>query len=58
MINQPVRGAIHMVLVDCPLCDRPADYLEPEGTLDCPSCGVRLALAEEAGERASLPSAA
>ncbi len=58
MNNQPVPEASHMVLVDCPLCDQPVEYSESEGSLDCPGCGVRLALADEARERASLPTAA
>ena len=36
-----------MLLVDCPLCDRPASFDTAAGALDCPDCLVRLALAED-----------
>jgi hypothetical protein len=35
-----------MLLVDCPLCDRPAPLdATGSGDLDCDACGVRLELA-------------
>jgi hypothetical protein len=37
-----------MLLVDCPLCDRPAPLDATTGDLDCDACGVRLELAPDA----------
>ncbi len=37
-----------MLLVDCPLCDRPTSFDTAAGALDCPDCLVRLALADDA----------
>lgn len=45
-----------MLLVDCPLCDRPASFDTDAGELDCPECHVRLALADD--PTMDLPAAA
>ena len=36
-----------MLLVDCPLCDRPATFDTATAELDCPDCRVRPALADD-----------
>jgi ribosomal protein S27E len=46
-----------MLLVDCPLCDRPAPFDAPAGELDCEACGVRLDVASDDAV-AELPLAA
>ena len=36
-----------MLLVDCPLCDRPAPLDADTGSLTCDACGVHVELAPE-----------
>lgn len=36
-----------MLLVDCPLCDRPAPLDAVTGALSCDACGVHVELAPE-----------
>jgi hypothetical protein len=45
-----------MLIVDCPLCERPAPFEAEEDALDCDGCGVRLQLA--AADPVGLPVAA
>jgi hypothetical protein len=59
-----MRGVMHpiplethlMLIVDCPLCERPAPFNAEEDALECDTCGVRLELA--AAETIALPVAA
>ena len=45
-----------MLIVDCPLCERPAPFDAEEDALECDACGVRLELA--ASDPVALPIAA
>ena len=59
-----MRGVMHpislethpMLIVDCPLCERPAPFDAEEDALECSVCGVRLEIA--ASEPVALPVAA
>ena len=45
-----------MLIVDCPLCERPAPFDAEEEALECDACGVRLELATS--DVVALPVAA
>ena len=45
-----------MVIVDCPLCERPAPFDAEEDALECDVCGIRLELATS--DPVALPAAA
>ena len=45
-----------MLLVDCPLCDRPSPFDMGDATLDCDACGVVLEVTDP--EPVALPIAA
>ena len=45
-----------MLIVDCPLCERPAPFDAEEDALECGACGVRLEIADP--DPISLPAAA
>jgi len=45
-----------MLIVDCPLCERPAPCDSEADALECDACGVRLELA--AADPVALPAAA
>jgi uncharacterized Zn finger protein (UPF0148 family) len=42
-----IRRPTTMLLVDCPLCDRPAPLDAVTGALSCDACGVHVELAPE-----------
>ncbi|HEY5437112.1 MAG TPA: hypothetical protein VIK13_17925 [Candidatus Limnocylindrales bacterium] len=47
MTNLPLPEAPRMLFADCPLCDGPVPLDLECGALDCPTCAVRLELADE-----------
>jgi hypothetical protein len=61
-----MRGVMHltsleihpMLIVDCPLCERPAPFDAEADALECDGCGVRLELAATTPDPISLPAAA
>ena len=45
-VTNPLMVEAHpMLIVDCPLCDRPLPFDPDEDALDCDACGVRLEVA-------------
>ena len=46
VINPRALEAHPMLLVDCPLCDRPVPLDTDGAALECDACGIRLELAE------------
>ena len=56
-VIHPISLETHlMLIVDCPLCERPAPFDADEDALDCDACGVRLEIA--AADQVALPIAA
>ena len=56
-VMHPISLESHlMLIVDCPLCERPAPFDAEEDALECDGCGVRLDLA--ASDPLALPIAA
>jgi len=56
VINPPEPEATLMLIVDCPLCERPAPFDTEREALHCDVCGVELELADDAAIQ--LPIAA
>jgi hypothetical protein len=45
-VINPLKVEAHpMLIVDCPLCDRPVPFDADDAALECDACGVRLEVA-------------
>ena len=55
-MNATNPEASPMLIVDCPLCERPAPFDTDQEALECEACGVRLEMADDA--QVALPIAA
>ena len=55
-MNATNPEASPMLIVDCPLCERPAPFDTDHEALECEACGVRLEMADDA--QVELPIAA
>jgi len=56
-VMHPISLETHlMLIVDCPLCERPAPFDAEEDALECDVCGIRLELATS--DPVALPAAA